>query len=624
MSEQMTMPPMAGAGRPAPALKHFVFTKHPVANVLIPPLSLRQIREWSVKPGGADKLLSYWEDHEKLIREANEDPLRHGFELEFWNDVRAFIKQKDEIYALGGNGPGKTEIGGKLVVEKLISAGGMKVLCVATNDGSSKQLQQPAVYKYLPAHYRDRNEQVGPRKRDKVQNISYSPKNGFTEGNFVLPNRSQCWFKTVEQFQRDAGSFEGPEYDLVWLDEPVPVAMLETLRYRIAKRAGKLFHTYTAIFGYDATCAMVLNGARLIKSYPMNWQWSLAAGQVGFDRGYLDPRIIIPELNMAEEQVRGVPKGHMPYMMQPLNQAQGVIFLWTQWNVFLPRSATNPAVPAVFDKTQGKSKGTVRTRLFGWAEKLTGCQFPAFNPNIHVVPHANIAEMLKENKLTTFMACDPATARSYFMLWIGIDKLGRRFVFDESPRVEEGEWVSDEGERGDGTRIYAGKGINFYKTLIRTRELEHMAEAFRRFGDPRAFATEAAAAGGGRSLLELFADYDENNPDSEATAPMQFEAAKVMRSLLAESASGSLDKINDALSYDETKELTVMNEPHLYISDRCQNLIKAMLNWDPLQGEKSAWKDPVDVLRYLFGEPLYYVDPNIPEIVGGRGWGARR
>ena len=42
------------------------------------------------------------------------------------------------------------------------------------------------------------------------------------------------------------------------------------------------------------------------------------------------------------------------------------------------------------------------------------------------------------------------------------------------------------------------------------------------------------------------------------------------------------------------------------------------------QGEKSPYKDPVDVLRYLFGEQLYYSDPEVPECSGGCGWGARK
>jgi hypothetical protein len=296
----------------------------------------------------------------------------------------------------------------------------------------------------------------------------------------------------------------------------------------------------------------------------------------------------------------------MPYMMQPLNPAQGVIFLWTQWNSFLPRSTENRFVPKLFETCRGRSKQTVRTRLFGWAEKISGCQFPQFNPNVHVIPESKVP---KEG--TDYQAADPQTARSYFMLWVRVDEHGRKFVFDESPSMSEGAWVDDDGGKGDGQRVFAGRGIDFYKEHIRGREKQHGREATRRKGDPRAFATEAAAREGGQSLFELFM----NDGGQEETAPMYFEPAKVRHTILLD-----LEKVNAELAYDERKPISVVNEPHLYVSERCQNLIRAMLNWSPDQGKDSPWKDPVDTLRYLFDEPLYYVDPKVPTVVGGRGW----
>ncbi|MDE2103420.1 MAG: hypothetical protein KGL39_39630 [Patescibacteria group bacterium] len=568
----------------------------------------------------------YWRAREERIRRSLEDPLRYGFELAFWADVRALLSRKKELYGFGGNNPGKTEIGGKLASEALIAKPGAKVLCVTLNDDYSK-LQQARVYKYLPAAARGLNEKSGPRKRDVVKNINYSQKNGFTEGTFVLPTRSQCWFKTVEQYFRNPTSFEGPEYDFIWLDEPVPHPLVETLRYRAGKLAGKILHTFTAVNGYDATCASVLTGARVIKSLPMNWTWAVPDNPRATPSGGPDPRVTIPELGLDEVQVKGLPPGHMPYLMQPLNPGQGVIFLWTHWNLFQPRSEQNPAVPELFDTARGKSKRTVRMRLFGWAEKLSGCQFPAFNPNVHVIPHERIEAMLRPDgaeapQLTSYLAGDPATARSYYLLWLGVDKLGRKFIFDESPRIGEGDWVGDDGEKGDGQALYAGRGTDFYKGYIRAREREHGVQALRRFGDPRAFATEAAARDGGADLFQLFLHgaAAEGEEDAGDLAPMNWEPAKVKRSLAAEAASGSLDMINTAFNYDAEQPISVENEPQLYISERCENLIRALLNWDPAQGDKSPWKDPIDTLRYLFGEPLYYQDPEIPEIVSGSGW----
>ena len=569
----------------------------------------------------------HWRRREERIAKSVSDPLAYGFEPPHWRDVRALLARKDEVYCMGGNGSAKTEIGAKLVVEKLLEAGGMNVLCVARDDTSSKIVQQRAVYKFLPAAIRAVNERGGPKRREVFKKITYSDSNGFANGILVTPTRSTCLFKTVAQFEQSEGgkvSFEGMDFDFYWLDEPPTIDLLRMIQRRAGKRNAKIFLGATMLYGYDAICAEILDGAKITRSLPMNWQWNLGtwSAERGMEqpKGYADPRIKIPELKMDDVQVSGLPPGHMPYVVQPMNISQGVIFMWTHWNLFLPSSRENPAVPGYFDKCVRKSKATVRTWLFGWAEKLTGCQFPNFRANVHIVPQEKIDEMLKAKKLTIYMACDPATARSYFLLWLGIDRMGRMFIFDESPRPEEGEWVSDDGSKGDGTRAYAGRGVNFYKGYIRLREKEYGAAAVRRFGDPRAFATQAAALDGGHSLLELFADVDANDPDNPATAPMPFEPAKVLRSLLAEALSGSLDKVNDAMSYDADKPITIENEPKLYIGERCKNLIKSMLHWDPTQGEKSPYKDPIDVLRYLFGETLYYVDPDVPEICGGSGW----
>lgn len=582
----------------APALK---WTPHPLLDCdpRMRPLTEPELKSWLAKPNGLDSALQYWQLREDRIKEALSDPLERGFELPFWGDFRKFLSERDELYALGGNGPGKTELGGKIVVEKLRSERGMKVLCVAQNENASKQLQQPAVYKYLPRGLRELCEKGGPRRRDTIKNITWSQKGGFTEGTFVMANRSQCWFKTVEQYERDNTSFEGPEYDLVWIDEPAPLTLVDTLSYRVGKRRGKFLFTFTAINGFDAVCMKILTGARVLRSLPMNYDHQLNGP---------NPAIVIPELSLKEQQIKGLPDGHMPYMMQPLNPRQGIIFLWTHWNVFLPRDEQNPQIPALFIKCIGKSKATVRTRLFGWAERVSGCQFPMLDNNVHIIAREDLPA---PEEGTDYMAADPAIARSYFILWARVDQNGRVYVYDESPTFDEGQWVDDDGKAGDGQRMNAGKGTEWYKRTIRLREKAHGAQPVKRKGDPRGFATEAAAKHGGNSLFELFA----NEGQGELLEPMIFSPAQVRNTILLD-----LEKVNDLLAYNPDKPITVENEPHLYITSNCQNLIRAMLNWDPAQGQNSPWKDPIDTLRYLVDEPLYYMDPDVPEVVGGRGW----
>ena len=563
----------------------------------------------------------YWRERERRIALALSDPLNKGFELGHWKEVREFLARKNEVFALGGNGSAKTELGAKLVVECLCSARDKRVLCIARDDTSSKQIQQASVYRYLPESLRRLNESPRPKRRNAVDKTAHTEANGFSDGILVLPTRSKALFKTAAQFEQSEGgkvSFEGMDFDFYWPDEPIPPALMRTLQRRSGKRNGKIFSTFTALFGHDATCAQILDGARVLKSLPMNWRWRPDGS------GFADPDLKIPMLSLDEVQVKGLPAGHMPFIVQPLNQSQIVIFMWTHWNVFLPQSNEYPGWPVPFEKCLGQGKSTVRTVLFGWSEKITGTQIPNFIPKYypegHIIPHSDVEKLLKEGKLTTYMADDPHTARSHFTQWKGvsapgIDDRAIEYIIDESPRVSEGEWATADGQIGDGQRVFAECGIDFYKKHFREREREHGQEPVRRKGDPRAFATEQASADGGTTYFELFQREAENG--DKDLDPMYFEPAKVRRTILAD-----MEKIKDALAFDPNKPVDAKNHPHLLISDRCQNTIRSWINWDGK--DTSPWKDAVDTSRYNFDEPAFFIDPEQPEVVGGRGWGARR
>lgn len=542
------------------------------------------------------------------------DPLHHGYELPHWPDVRAIIMQKDETYVLGANDSGKTELAGKLANEVLtgrlnwpgIHAGPRKVLLVSQEDGASKQFQQPAVYKYLSPEYRQLNDQA-TKKRSSVTKLNYSQAGGFTEATFVLPDGAQCWFKTAEQYNRNAISFEGPAYHLVIIDEPAPLAMVQTLAFRAAKVGGKIVFLFTAVRGFDAVCNSVITGARITKTLPMNFD---------FGRRGPNPEMQFPELNLNEEQVEGCPVGHMPYQMQPLDENKGIIFTWAHWNPFPPRASYNRFLTRTADKCVGRGKRVALVRLFGWVEKIAGCQFPSFKTSVHVLPHKKILEMIKAGQLTSYMSDDPKPSKSHFLLWMGVDEWERKYIFDESPRYDEGEWVNADGDKGDGQTLYAGIGTNGYKRHIRQREREHGLEPLKRKGDPRAFATKSQAEDGGKNFFDLFDSADSKDPENPETAPLEppFEGAKVRPRISME-----IEVINDAFAWNEKEERSIENEPKLFISDRCQNLIRSILNWSPDQGEDSPWKDPIDALRYLFDEPTYHVPPGALQVTGGMG-----
>lgn len=338
----------------------------------------------------------------------------------------------------------------------------------------------------------------------------------------------------------------------------------------------------------------------------------------------IDPEIQFPELRLGEHQTEmlkklGCPPGHMPFTMQPVNPNWGVVFAWTHWNLFQPKGKWQPAMPAMFDSCVGQPRWKVLVKLFGWIERQGRTAFGSFNPAVHILPHEKVREWMRTKKWTSYLKVDPHVARSYAMVWHFVDENGIGVTFDESPAMAEGEWVDVAGGRGEGQWLYGGRGVNFYKKYIREREREHGQESFRKFGDPRAFATQAAAAEGGTSLFELFAN-DDSAKDKDL-APMFFEPAKIRASVKLDlSAFGSL------LDYDPDKPITVENQPQHYVSDRCQNFIRSLLNYQlPEDGgpadNENVWKDFIDAgARYGFGEPCGYYDQSAPQVSGGGAW----
>ena len=491
-----------------------------------------------VEAYGMEKTVATLQLREDKIAAERLDPHRHGFEPQCWKDADKLLVAHDELIILGGNRASKTEYASKRVCCLAMQVKEARIWCLHTTHQSSISMQQNVVYKYLPA-------EVKTARKTKYTNVSYTQKNGFSENTAVLPNRSQIWFLNYAQ---DRKVIEGGECDLIWCDELVPLDWLETLRYRLVTRRGKLLVTFTPVTGYT----------QVVKSYVAGCRYTSTR-----------PAVLLPD----RVNVPGVPIGHMPYTFQCHRQsAAGICF----------HSDMNPYSP--FDQLKrtlaSRSPHEIKIRAYGWAESLAGSQFPKFGEN-NIVPHDKIPV-----KGTDYLAIDPAGARNWFLLWGRVDELGRLYIYREWPDISVGEWAlpadKSDGKAGAGQTNGAGRSINEYKALI--RELEGDREAVERYIDPRAGATQAAGKDEGTSLIELL----ESDPD-----PMTIIPASGVR------IDEGVGLINDRLAWDNSQPLSTLNEPRLYISDRCQNLLYSLREWTGADGDKGASKDPIDALRYL-------------------------
>jgi len=67
------------------------------------------------------------------------------------------------------------------------------------------------------------------------------------------------------------------------------------------------------------------------------------------------------------------------------------------------------------------------------------------------------------------------------------------------------------------------------------------------------------------------------------------------------------------LAFDINEPLSPLNQPKLYITENCKNLIYCLREWTGHDGDKGATKDPIDCLRYLVVmQPEHIDDKSIP------------
>jgi len=505
---------------------------------------------------GKLSLAKMYREREHLIKLEHDDPYRYGFEPPCWHDLDSlWTEDCRHILLNGGNRSSKTEYAAKRLIQIMLERPDRRVWALHTTDKSSIQMQQSVVWKYVPP-------ELKKIKKSRITNVGYSQKNGFADGTFIFPNGSQCFFMHYSQGRE---VIEGGDVDFIWPDELVPYDWIKTLKYRLITRKGKLLLTFTPIQGYSQVVREFVNGCVFDKTLPAP---------------------LLPE----EKSIPGVPKGEMPYIATSTGGGR-IMWFHTSFNPYNPYDELVKVL-------EGKSTEEIKIRAYGWADKLEGNQFPRFNAH----------NILPPNKIpvegTNYMVIDPAGSRNWFMLWLRVDKKGNRFFYREWPGTDVGEWAypSDkkDGKAGPGQFSESGRGLDAYKSLI--RELEDKEEISERYIDPRAGATQAVGREGGTSLIDLMA---------EGSDPMWLTPAAGIR------LEQGISILNDWLSYKVDEPVSSINQPSMFVSSECENLIWSLKEWTGLDGEKGACKDPIDCARYLAVMDPCFEDSLTYAAVGG-------
>lgn len=530
---------------------------------------------------GARELKQLLELRAKRIELMNADPLRYGWEPQAWKDARNILKERPDLLVMGGNRSAKTEFAAKEAIDDLVTKPNRIWGFLHSSEDSSKRLQHPRLYRYLPPEWRELGK-VG-----KTTFVCYTEQRGFADNIFILPNGSRGFFFNYKQ---DPKVLEGYEFDGVWADELIPPEFLVALRYRLITRRGRMLLTFTPVEGYTTTVGDYLAAAK-----PVEWK----------------PSELLPG-----ENVKGVPAGHMPYVMECVHPKRAVIFFFTEFNRFNPYAEMKREL-----KTESTSK--VKMRAYGYPDRAKGNVFPKFG-NHNIVPASKIP---KEG--TNYLYADFAWARNWVFLWFRVEEFKgkkRIFVWAEWPDFQTyGEWVvpskKPDGDRGPA-QTPVGYGFAYYKKLIRAIERKAGVTIYERKCDPRSGKAAALSDEGGTCIMDKMqedhnreagggADGDERDED---LGPMDFLPAA------GDNITEGVNAINAWLEYDDAKPISMDNEPVLYISEECRNLIDCMRMWTGADGQKGAAKDPIDLLRYAATDDIGFVDLEAMVSVGGGGY----
>jgi hypothetical protein len=498
-----------------------------------------------------EDVLKLHELFHSAIANSKRDPYRYGWKLPHWKDAEELLSTHSELLVSGGNRSGKTSWAAHAVVKAAVENPQSVIMCFAQNADVSIRQQQSAVYDALPEEYR-------VKVLGTEENVSYTRKNGFSKSSLILPgSKSAIIFKTYAQYLNNDTILEGAELGCrdpnwinigAWCDEYlIGPELLATLRFRLATRNSKLVVTFTPIDGYTEVVRDYVQGAEVLRAK----QAELLGGR------------------------------SVPYLQRSKNRDAGIIYFHSRDNPF-------GGYDRISKDLAGRPENEILTRAYGIATKSVSTKFPNFSREVNVLPHDKIDLKGK----TKYMILDPAGRKNWFMAWVAIDESETWYVYREWPDVNVGDWARWHGGKwigGEGSKGL-GYGIKDYVELITSMESETKDTIFERLIDPRLGAAKYQTQDGASSIIEDLAD----NGLTFIPAP-------------GIDIEDGLQALQSKMAYNRKFPIDSVNRPHFYISDRCQNIISALQEYTAEGGQDEAWKDPIDVIRYLAVSPACHV-----------------
>ena len=497
-----------------------------------------------------------------------EDPIEWGWTLPGWRRVMDRW-DKDKIHViLGGNRSSKSTLCSRFLVHLAQQIPEAEIRSMHVSEERSIADAQRYIWEALPARYKR------AKKKSTNHSLQYTQKNGFNSGKAILPpstpgaeRGSTISFNNYRQYMADPQIFEGWSAHAIHCDEEVSEAIFNTLLARLTDFSGRLLLSFTTLQGYTPLINSLLKGAETVKT-----KYS----------SLLDRELPIEQVSANWPDCR-------------------IYYFWSEMSPFVN---ANELI-----RTYSKQPLEVKlARLYGIPSKAVEGRFPKFNREVNVIPHEKIPFIQNDGvPVTRYFVADPGGSKPWVCIWAGVMRDGSIYIYREFPDSTMGQWAlphvngvgKSVGKPGPAQRPL-GWGYNQYREHF--EDLENGEDIFERIVDPRMGAATVREKEGESNIITTMANL-----------------GFVMRPAPGVEIESGIAKINDALSWNDTEDMTDDNKPKLFVSDRCDNTITCLLEYSG-QSRAEHFKDYPDCIRYLMVSGADHISPGSMVATGGGGY----
>tara|TARA_X000001382_G_scaffold31423_2_gene20365 strand:+ start:3080 stop:4741 length:1662 start_codon:yes stop_codon:yes gene_type:complete len=523
------------------------FTKHPILKC---PTD-EEVVELTETDEGIKELLKWHKTHEEAILASNNDPLRHGFDLEGWNRIKWGLSNYNEVLSLGGNRSGKTTGCAKIVMQAVTESNNGHIVCFSQNEDTSIKVQQAAIWEMMPKEFKKKTKGIEGY-------INFSMQNGFTAKSFIFPDtKTRVDFKTYTQFSNNQSILEGFEFGFqdasgfnigAWLDEYLgDASLVDTLRFRLATRNSSMLIGFTPIDGYTPFIGDYAKGAETLET----------------------------------REAKLLNNRSLPVKQYSPNRDAGIIYLHSDENPF-------GGYERIKKDLRGRPEDQILVRAYGFPVKSITALLPKFSATVNVLSNEpnsygmKFPDITNSHNFTVYQIVDPAGARNFVSIWAGVNKEGDVYIAKEFPdRDAYGEWAifGDPKWKYGPAAKKIGYDVRGYCELFKEIEDDLGIEVHERIGDSRYFARE------NENNIDLFHSFSDHGFDFiPSSGKMEQEG---------------IVALDEWFDYNENAKIDAANRPRCYISKECGNLIDSLINYNSSGKADEALKDFFDLIRYF-------------------------